>query len=235
MASRGIDYGCGTTNINHETGIRYGVIPQNDVLQSWADASEADYGQASCSECGNEAVPIDAVPFDLDDCRALRTEPDHTYSSRTHDILRIPSKYRKACGGKTEWHDHGRDFACLHCARSFDSDDAYGEEPLGFYLDDSEYTAWGDSEGDIFVTKSPYYTYGPFCSPCAPGAVYIRDGGEAGAKAYCFAPDWFDYWRDDGVEPAGDYDGDATSCPYPVFRVADNVCVYRPTKVEEED
>ena len=41
----GIDYGRGLTNIDTETGIRYGVISQNEVLQAWADSSEPDYGE----------------------------------------------------------------------------------------------------------------------------------------------------------------------------------------------
>ena len=46
----GIDYGMGETNIDRETHIRYGVIPQNDVLQAWADSSEAEYPCEMC-EC----------------------------------------------------------------------------------------------------------------------------------------------------------------------------------------
>lgn len=51
----GIDYGLGTTNINTETGIHYGVIPQRE-LQWFFDSAEADYGKASCPKCGEEAV-----------------------------------------------------------------------------------------------------------------------------------------------------------------------------------
>lgn len=52
---KGIDYGHGITNIDHKTGIRYGVIPVNEVLQVWADDSEGDYGSPTCPECGNPA------------------------------------------------------------------------------------------------------------------------------------------------------------------------------------
>ena len=224
--SNGIDYGMGTTNIDKKTGIRYGVIPQNDVLEAWGEASEPDYGPPTCGECGNEAVSIDEVPFDLDDCETLRQDGDF----RKHDVLAIPKEYQEACGGNEEWHDEGGNHACLSCARSFDSQDAYGEEPLSFTLDDGEYLAEGDSDGDIFIMKSPYYTFGPFCSPCAPGAVYIRGGSEKGAKAYCFAPDWFDPLGDDDV--TGEYCGEKTSCPYPVYRVADGECVFKPARKE---
>jgi rubredoxin len=51
----GIDYGGGITNIDTKTGIRYGVICQNEVLQAWADSSEAYYGNpddVECPKCG---------------------------------------------------------------------------------------------------------------------------------------------------------------------------------------
>ena len=47
----GIDYGRGMTNINHKTGIRFGVIPQHEVLQAWADSSEAVYPEVEDQEC----------------------------------------------------------------------------------------------------------------------------------------------------------------------------------------
>lgn len=54
MNNLGIDYGNGLTNIDHETGIRYGVISQNEVLQVWADSSEPEYGPPTCGHCGEE-------------------------------------------------------------------------------------------------------------------------------------------------------------------------------------
>lgn len=61
---------------------------------------------------------------------------------------------------------------------------------------------------DIFVEKSPYYTYSAFCSPCAPGAgdlsapfnanpdsdlSYQEQAEKAGfPKTYCLGHDWFD-------------------------------------------
>ena len=60
MTNAGIDYGMGRTNVDHATGIRYGVISQNEILQAWADSSEADYGKPTCPKCGNEAITYDA-------------------------------------------------------------------------------------------------------------------------------------------------------------------------------
>lgn len=51
-----IDYGMGMTNIDHDTGIRFGVISAHEVLQAWYDSSEPDYGKPSCPKCGNEVT-----------------------------------------------------------------------------------------------------------------------------------------------------------------------------------
>jgi len=48
--SAGIDYGMGTVNIDQETGIRYGVIPVNDVCQAWSDESEPVYPEPDPDE-----------------------------------------------------------------------------------------------------------------------------------------------------------------------------------------
>ncbi len=210
--SYGIDYGGGTTNIDRETGIRFGVIPQNDVLQAWAESSEPDYGPPGCSECGSEAVGIGEVPFDLDDLKTLRQSDGYC---RKHAILQIPDEHQADCGDNDEWHDEGRDYACLNCARSFYSEDAWGDDPVGGYvLDDGEYKAHCGEDGDIFILKSPYYTHAQFCSPCAPGACYLQNPvDDSGPKAYCFGPDFFD---------------DEYPCPYPVYRVDEERCIYQP-------
>ena len=49
----GIDYGRGMSNIDHETGIRYGVINQHQVGQTWYDSSEPNYVYF-CPECEAE-------------------------------------------------------------------------------------------------------------------------------------------------------------------------------------
>lgn len=182
--SRGIDYGLGQTNIDKQTGIRYGVISQNEVLQAWADASEPDYGPPTCGKCGNEAVDINDERIPVD---ANGDYPD-------------------------DWDNKGNDHACLGCRRSFWSDEAYGDEPNGYTLDDGEYKATSGSDGDIFVLKSPYYTRAAFCSPCAPGACYLTQATDDGEKAYCFGHDMF-------------WDSDSKRAPYPVYRVADDTLV----------
>lgn len=179
----GIDYGNGKTNIDAKTGIRYGVVPQDDVLQAWADTAEGDYGAPRCPKCGYQI-------------------------------------------GQSE---NGDNYDCPNCEKTYPADDCLPPEPSGFTLDDGEYRAESGTDGDIFVILSPYYTHAQYCSPCAPGACHLRNPtDENGPRAYCFAPDWFDYCRELGIESAGEYEGRATACPYPVYRVSDNVCIYQP-------
>ena len=202
--SYGIDYGNGSTNIDPETGIRYGVIPANDVLQCWADESEPDYGEPTCPKCGNEAQSIDAAPDEW--------------------------------GDNPEWTDNGSDYCCPHCRYTFETYEAFGDEPLGFTLADEEYRAsqYGD-DSDIFITKSAYFTHAQFCSPCAPGACHLGNPVDSdGPRAYCFTPDWFDWHSEMGDEPTGYFDGSPTSCPYPVYRVSDGKCIFRPDGGEHQ-
>ena len=134
---QGIDYGLGRANINSLSGIRYGVIHQNEVLQSWADSSEPYYGK------------------------------------------------------------HTDDFT---------DDDWECAEPISYFIDDNEYEAECSDNVDIFITRSEYFTYAQFCSPCAPGACYLTsplNDKVDNNKAYCFGHDWFE----DGI------------APYPVYSV----------------
>ena len=43
----GIDYGNRKTNIDLETGIRFGVIPMHEVTQAWCDDAEPVYPSRS--------------------------------------------------------------------------------------------------------------------------------------------------------------------------------------------
>lgn len=167
----GIDYGLGRTNVS-ESGIRFGVIPQNDIGSAWFDTAEPDYGDPTCPKCGNKA---------------------------------------KTAKGEYARFEHAKhecsDYVCHSCKYVFGSESAFGDEPVGGYvLDDGEYKAQCGQDGDIFILKSPYFTFAQFCSPCAPGACYLRnplDGQPESNRAYCFGADWFE-------------DGKA---PYPIYSV----------------
>jgi hypothetical protein len=147
----GIDYSLGKANYDLKTGIHYGIISQNEVLQAWADSSEPYYGKINyCSDCGFEN--------------------------------KIENEFCEVCGA-----DLDTDFL----------------DPVSFYVDDEEYQAESDDSGDIFISKSPYYTNCQYCSPCAPGAGYIMNTVEDGVKTYCFGHDWFE----------------GKKAPYPVYSI----------------
>ena len=66
----GIDYGMGLSNIDKNTGIRYGVISQYDVGQSWWDSSEPVYLCEECeyfSEDEGCDMPCDPIEFIYED------------------------------------------------------------------------------------------------------------------------------------------------------------------------
>jgi hypothetical protein len=50
----GIDYSLGKSNINLETGIRFGVISAHSVGPAWYEDAEPEYGNPTCPECGGD-------------------------------------------------------------------------------------------------------------------------------------------------------------------------------------
>jgi len=165
LARYGIDYGMGTTNIDLETGIRYGVISMHEVAW-WAEESEAVYANA-CPFCGYE---------------------NENY------VVGEP---------------------CPVCKET--AEDWLDSEPVAFTYEQKGYAAQQDADDiDIFVVKSPYFTYGVFCSPCAPGAISLGSISSldeidsnnpydppVNNRAYCFGHDWFEGGK----------------APYPVYSV----------------
>lgn len=186
MASRGIDYGLGRTNIDKATGIRYGVISVHAITQAWYDSAEADYGSPTCPKCQREADEPSAFGDTFKDGR-----PDD-YTDEPYE---------------------SDDYVCVECRHFFGSESAFGDEPLGWYLKDAEYEAVDCLDSDVMVIRSPFYTFGPYCSPCVPGGITLYDDeraleydAETGNKAYCFGHDWFDEGK----------------APYRVYRVEDD-------------
>jgi hypothetical protein len=104
--------------------------------------------------------------------------------------------YCPHCGNEPE---SGNDIhemkRCPLCYKKLGETDFYEEEPIAWKIDDGEYKAESDSNGDIFIFQSPYYTYAQFCSPCAPGACHLNNPLESPIednKCYCFGHDFFD-------------------------------------------
>ncbi len=121
--------------------------------------------------------------------------------------------------------DWGDDRECPECKEEIVLDVPDMIEANCYVLNNKEYKAECGESGDIFIVKSPYYTFAQFCSPCAPGACYLMNpldvqavypaGGhnKAGVpldnnRAYCFGHEWF-------------WDTETKKAPYPVYRVSD--------------
>jgi hypothetical protein len=158
----GIDYGMGLANIDHETGIRYGVISQHSI-SSWAlsEDMESVYAGPFCPECGNED---------------LVNAEDMTEAMNEWPV----AKYNCA------------DYACGLCEILFGSESAFSEEASGLEYNSDGYTIIDCLITDLMVIASPYYTHAPFCSPCVPGAGDLDSAREDGVRAYCLGHDWFD-------------------------------------------
>ena len=83
----GIDYGLGQSNIDNETGIRYGIISRHSLAEWFEDELEPVY-IARCPECGSENIEETLDHEDNDnqceDCNAgfsedetIGDEPDY--------------------------------------------------------------------------------------------------------------------------------------------------------------
>jgi ribosomal protein L37AE/L43A len=184
----GIDYGRGLANIDLETGIRYGVISAHEIGQSWYDSSEPEYGKPACPKCGGEVIAFDTLTEQLENGVSVETI--------------VP----EALDNWTRYSEYQVDeYACENCEVIFEGSHVYPEDPLYFYYDREGYTAsQSHDNSDIFVIKSPYFTYCQYCSPCAPGAGYLKSpmSPSKGIRAYCFGHDWFE----DGKAPYPVYD-----------------------------
>jgi hypothetical protein len=99
---------------------------------------------------------------------------------------------------------------CEQCDRDWDSSQCYLDEPIGWVYDRDGYFMRDCLDSDVFVIKSPYYTYGQFCSPCVPGAVNLECPmlkASGAPKGYALGPEWFEGYQ----------------IPYQLYRVSDNV------------
>lgn len=184
----GIDYGRGQANIDHETGIRYGVIRLRSLREYAIEDFEPDYGKPHCPKCGNEA---ETIPSHM--------ESDPSGEGKWVSVVQdIPEEME-------EWENGGTfgEYACRRCEYLFDGEEAFGDSPVCHTLDDDGYQATLNEYNDVFLTKSPFFTYAQFCSPCAPGAGHLDNPCPTGPRTYCFGHDWFDGGR----------------APYPVYSV----------------
>lgn len=128
-----------------------------------------------------------------------------------HDVLQAWSDNSEAyytldcpeCGQLLKDPDFELD-ACPYCRVEYTESMMEFIEPTSFFYKKDGYSCEQMSDMDIFILKSPYYTVCQFCSPCAPGAGYIKNTVEDGIKAYCFGYDWFQ---------------EQNRVPYPIYSV----------------
>ncbi len=202
MTYNGIDYGLGQSNIDHSTGIRYGVISMHKV-DCWNEQSEPIYPDVYyCPKCGCEALDSEK-DTDLEIIREYAQENeenigDFDLESDSYDTVEFLAD---KLGFNKSKYDSDHSLVCLQDKYLFGTD-MIDMEPVGFsYYGDGLAAEQPFDDPDIFITKSPYYTLCQFCSPCAPGAGYLMDRGTV--KAYCFGHDWFEGGK----------------APYPVYDV----------------
>ena len=166
----GIDYGLGKSNIDTESGIRYGVISVNSPLSEWFWESVKSVYTAGCPSCGHE------LEDDWDEEKGQES---------ARDAFDSDEEFETAC-------DATSDPLCPHCGEPISDGDQFGDEPDGNVIEDQRYNAFVDDSNDVWITLSPFYTRAQFCSPCAPGAGHLDNPCEDGPKTYCFGHDWFE-------------------------------------------
>lgn len=164
----GIDYGLGRTNIS-DSGIRYGVIPQRDVMLL-ALGDIFTHGRDLAFEQFQANVK--------QDLRGALSDyfSDHKFSDEKTSRL---------------------DDAVQNAFEAIEQDlnDRYENDSSAYAYEQDGYKLQTDSSGDLWCFESPYFTYAQFCSPCAPGACYLSNPLESpidGNKCFCLGHDWFD-------------------------------------------
>lgn len=174
MKNKGIDYGMGQLNVDKSTGIRFGVLPQNEVLQAWADSSEPDYGKPHCPKCvtmltegleeGNTCEHCGCEIVDLSDCYP-ESPIAHNYDK---------DGYAATCGEdgdifvlKSPYYTHAQ--FCSPCAPGA----CYLLNPLDF----------DSMPHDADCAKRQH---GAAECDCSKGRAMADN------RAYCLGHDWFD-------------------------------------------
>jgi hypothetical protein len=196
MSYPGIDYGLGQANIEKETGIRYGVISQNSI-SPYAFEDIMNNGTDVDFENFKEEVKSrleSAIEGVLDELGLYRKRSSHNMND--------PAGMAEEIVDNLEWDNYE---GTGDCTRYLYEQDGYVIETC--------------SDGDMFITKSPYYSKSQYCSPCAPGAGYLNNPCEDGPKTFCLGLSWFD---------------EDCPCEYPIYRVDNDERVFTPEKESED-
>jgi hypothetical protein len=173
----GIDYGMGTTNIDTDTGFRFGVINQSKV-STWAVDDVLQEGESVSLKEFRQMVRDELIEA-IEEVAGKHSVDLYHVDGTVEDLLETGDL-------------------------NFESEDSsVTYEADGYVIETG-------SDGDWFVVKSDYYTLGDFCSPCAPGAVFLGSSGDV--KAYCLGLEFFDEY---------------CACPYDIYSVATGDLVYK--------
>ena len=157
---RGIDYGNGQTNIDKETGIRFGVLPVNslnwdaldEILQRGKDVGFEQFKQETVK------TVRDAV------LEALDFLPKHCAES-------LADRCAQAAETSSEL---GEGYESDECHYSFETEDTK-------LLLRGQY---------VWVLKSPHIVRCALCSPCCPGAGNLDEICDDGAETYGLDSSW---------------------------------------------
>ncbi len=224
----GINYaGIGsTTNMDADTGIRYGVISQNSVMpESVDDIYHGSHSRDLAWEAGIEEAKQ----------QIMRCYEEALYEDKKGELKKVLKNYvserfiedrlselmdlfsemvSDPPGGKPNLPDVEHVWAVVEQ----DFSDNAGEHECSPLYEHDGYKITKCLDSDLMILKSPYFTYASFCSPCVPGACNLDSSLDVGEiddkraaelgitsnKCYCLGGDWFD---DD--QPA----------PYPIYSV----------------
>lgn len=142
-----IDYGMGKTNIDTETGIRYGFIYMNNVSSFAIDDIIQNGTDLSYEAWKEELIDsiVKAIERAIEDYGSVRSYNGDL--AEVADSIASEVEY-ESCGDNQRY--------------EYEDDDVHLETT---------------SDNGIFILKSKYYTLCELCSPCAPGAGYITNEG----------------------------------------------------------
>ncbi len=180
----GIDYSPIGSNVNRDiqSGIRYGVISQHSLNH---DATE-DIWQ------NGEDLTFKAYQ---DEAKAKLRHALEDYFSEHKWGDEKTSKLDDAVEEAFEAIEQG-------------ISDAYQPDNAQMLYEREGYVIQTCLDTDFFVSKSPYFTFAQFCSPCVPGACNLDSPLDPAVwpdanKCYCLGHDWFE----------------DNKAPYPIFSV----------------
>ena len=205
----GIDYGNGKTNVDHEKGIRYGIIHTNKLSSEVWEEFEPQYSQG-CPNCGNELnegweddqgevrdqleeLNIEKIGEALDQFGFTETKPEDVDRRENGSVFYGLTEILPA----DSIIDVENAVFCRFCKKDIDAENGeqFADQADCYTYEKNGISAMIDDYGDLWIFCSPIYTYAAFCSPCAPGACHLNSPLPAehkNNKAYCLPVEWFD-------------------------------------------